>query len=87
MLPSMGKDPLESIASPANASSEFICALCMILSCPINAEEFLRGAKVLPELPVSGSFCTDSFVGKLSQFVSGRKFRSSISNTRQRFTK
>lgn len=40
--------------------------------------KFLCRAKVLPELPASGLFRTDVFVGKLIQFVSGRKFPSGI---------
>lgn len=68
---------LESFLSTTNASSEFICALYMIFCCPINAEEFLRGAKVLSELPIL-AHSTQTFSGENSQFVPCRKLPSGV---------
>lgn len=68
---------LESFLSTTDASSEFICALYMIICCPINAEEFLHGAKVLSELPIL-AHSTQTFLGENSQFVPCRKLPSGV---------
>lgn len=83
--PAWARTLFSSLGSPnsaTNASSEFICALCMIFCCPINAEEFLCGAKVLPDLPTPHRH----FWGKAVNLCLAKISPLVFADTRQRFS-
>lgn len=75
MLPSMGKDLIFflEVLTLLQMPAVSLFVLCMIFCCPVNAEEFLHGAKVLPELPTP-----QTFFGENSQFVPGKNLPSGI---------